>query len=96
MLVELLTGHINQHYTLHKMRRAKNLSCSRHGAKKEMSEHILCECLVLEKINVQLQLEEKKKKMQNLGFARMDPDQIKEARLSCIVALCKEAGNSFL
>ncbi len=44
-------------------------------------EHILCEFLVLEKIG-----------MQTLGFARMDPDQIKEARLSSTVALDKGAG----
>ncbi len=66
---------------LHKMRRAKTPSCRRCGAEKEMSVHILCECPVLEKV-----------RMQNLGFARMDPEQIKEARLSGIVALGKGAG----
>ncbi len=66
---------------LRKMRRAKNPSCKRCGAEKETLEHILCECLVLEKI-----------RMQTLGLARMDPDQIKEARLSSIVALGKGAG----
>ncbi len=49
--------------------------------RKETLEHILCECLVLEKI-----------KMQTLGFARVDPDQIKEARRSSIVALGKRTG----
>ncbi len=47
---------------------------------KETSAHILCECraLALEKIRIE-----------TIGFARMDPDQVKEARLSCIVALVK-------
>ncbi len=81
MLVRLLTGHINLHYTLHKIRRAKNPSCRRCGAEKETLEHILCECMVLKKI-----------KMRTLGFARMDPDRIKEARLSCIVAFGKGTG----
>ncbi len=36
-----------------------------------MLENILSECLVLEK-----------RSMQTLDFARMNPDQIKEARLS--------------
>ncbi len=48
---------------------------------KETSLHILCECLVLEKV-----------RMQTLGFTRIDLEQIKEARLSGIVALSKEAG----
>ncbi len=39
------------------------------------------ECPVLEKV-----------RMQTLGFVRMDPEQIKEARLSGIVALGKGAG----
>ncbi len=77
MLVGFLTGRINLHYILHKMRRAKNLSCRRCDAEKETSEHILCECPMLEKI-----------RMQTLGFVRMDPDQV---RLSSIVALGKEA-----
>ncbi len=81
MLVGLLTGQINLHYMLYKMRRAKNPSCRRCGAEKEISEHILCECLGLEKI-----------KMQTLCFARMDPDQIKKARLNSIVAFGKGAG----
>ncbi len=46
-----------------------------------MLEHILCEFLVLEKIRVQ-----------TLGFAKMEPDQIKEVRLSSIVAFGKGAG----
>ncbi len=62
MLVGLLAGHINLHYMLHKMRRGKIPSC-RCGAEKETFEHILCECLALEKI-----------RMHTLGFARMDPD----------------------
>ncbi len=78
MLVGLLTGHINLQYMLHKMRRAKTPSCRRCGAEKETLVHILCECLLLEKV-----------RMQTLGFARMDPEQIKEASLSCIVALGK-------
>ncbi len=55
--------------------------CRRCGAEKKRSEHILCECLALEKI-----------RMQTLGFARMDPDQIKEVRLSSIVAFGNGAG----
>ncbi len=43
--------------------------------KKEMLVHILCGCPVLEKL-----------RMQTWGFARMDPEQIKVARLSRIVA----------
>ncbi len=87
MLVGFLIRHTNLHYMLHKMRRAKNPSCRRCGAEKETSEHILCECLVFEKIRMQI-----------LGFARMDSDQIKEARLSSIVAFGKGAGllNSLL
>ncbi len=69
MLVGLLTGHINLQYMLYKMRRAKTLSCRRYGAEKETSVHILCECLVLEKV-----------RMRTLDFARMGPEQIKEAR----------------
>ncbi len=80
MLAGLLTRHINLRYMLHKMRRAKT-SCRRCGAEKETSVHILCEYPVLEKI-----------RMQTLGFARMNLEQIKEARLSGIVALGKEAG----
>ncbi len=79
MLVELLTGHINLGNMLHKMRRAKTPSSRRCGAKKETSVHILGEAL--DKI-----------RMQNLGFDRMDPDQIKETRPSSIVALGKGAG----
>ncbi len=80
MLIGLLTGHNNLYYMLHKLRRAKNLPCRRCSAEKETLEHILRECLVLEKI-----------RMQNLGFARTDPDQIKEARLNNIVAYGKGA-----
>ncbi len=72
---------------LHKMRRANSPSCRRCGAEKKTAVHILGECVVLEKV-----------RMQTLGFARMDPEQIKEARLSGIVALSKGAGllNSLL
>ncbi len=80
MLIGLLTRHINLHYMLHKMRRKKNPSCKRCGAEKEPSE-FLCECLVLENI-----------RMQTLAFVRMDPDQIKEARLSSIVPFGKGTG----
>ncbi len=80
MLIGLLTGHINLQYMLHKMRRAKTSSCRRCGAEKETSVHILCECPVLEKV-----------RMQTLGCTRMDPEQIKEARLSGIMALGKRA-----
>ncbi len=52
---------------LHKMRRAKTL-CRRCGAEKEMLVRILCGCPALGKL-----------RMQTLGFARMDPEQIKEA-----------------
>ncbi len=81
MLVGLLTEHINLQYMLHKMRRAKTPLCRRCSAEKETSVHILCKCAMLEKV-----------RMQTLGFARMDPEQIKEARLSGIAALGKEAG----
>ncbi len=56
-------------------------------AEMETSVHILCKCPVLEKVRMQI-----------LGFARMDAEQIKEARLSGIVALSKGAGllNSLL
>ncbi len=53
MLVGLLTGYINLHYMLHKMRRAKNPSCRRCGAEKETSEYILCKCLGLEEVRMQ-------------------------------------------
>ncbi len=52
MLVGPLTGHVNMHYMLHKIRKAKNSSC-RCGAEKETSEYILCECVVLEKVKMQ-------------------------------------------
>ncbi len=81
MLAGLLTGHINLQYELHKMRRAKTLLCRRCDVEKETSVHILCGRPALEKL-----------RMQNLGFARIDPEQIKEARLSAIVALVKGAG----
>ncbi len=81
MLAGLLTGHINLQHTLHEMRRAKTPSCGRCGAEKETSAHIVCECPVLETV-----------RMQTLGFARMDLEQVKEARLSGIVALGKGAG----
>ncbi len=80
MLVGLLTGHINLQHMLHKMR-AKTPSFRRCGAEMETLVHILCECPVLEKVRIQ-----------TLGFARMNPEQIKEARLSGIVALGKGAG----
>ncbi len=63
------------------MRRAKTPSCRRCSAEKETSVRILCECSVLEKV-----------RMQTLGFARMESEQIKEERLSGIVALGKGAG----
>ncbi len=44
MLAGLLTGHINLHYIMRKMRRAKTPSCRRCGVEKETSVHILCEC----------------------------------------------------
>ncbi len=46
-----------------------------------MSVHILSECPALET-----------KRMQTLDFARMNPDRIKEARLSSIALLGKGAG----
>ncbi len=49
--------------------------------RKRKSVHILRECPVLEKVI-----------MQTLGFARMDPEQIKEVRLSGIMVLGKGAG----
>ncbi len=77
----LLTGHISLQYMLQKIRRAKTPSCRRCGAEKETSVHILCECPVLEKVRMQI-----------FDFARMDLEQIKDARPSGIVALGKGAG----
>ncbi len=77
MLVGLLT---NLHYMPQKVRRAKTASCSRCGAEKETLAHKLFENSALEKIRIQ-----------TLGFVRMDPDQVKEAWLSSIVALGKGA-----
>ncbi len=87
MLVGLLTVHMNLRYILHKMRRAKTPSCRRYGADKETSVHILCKYTVLEKVRMQI-----------LDFAMMDLEQIKEARLSGIVAFGKGTGllNSLL
>ncbi len=79
ILVELLTEHINLQYILQKMRRARTLSCR--CAEKETSVHILYECPVLKKIRMQI-----------LGFARMDPEEIKEAKLSSIMTLGKGTG----
>ncbi len=73
LLVGLLTGHINLLYMLHKMRRAETPSRWRCGAEKETSVYILCECAVLEKVTGQ-----------TVSFPRMDPEQIKGARLSAI------------
>ncbi len=81
MLVGFLTRHINLHYMLHKIRRAKAPSCRRCGAEKDTLVHILCECLALEKIRIK-----------TFGFARMDSDQIKGTRLSSIMTLNKGAG----
>ncbi len=44
MLVRLLTGHINLHYMLHKIKKLKTSSCGGRGAEKETSMYILCEC----------------------------------------------------
>ncbi len=44
---------------------------------------ILCECLVLEKVRMQTQ---------TLGFAKMNPGQIKEARVSGIITLGNGVG----
>ncbi len=60
---------------------SKDSLMQRCGAEKEMSVHVLCECPVLEKV-----------RMQTLGFARMDPEEVKEARLSGIVAPGKGTG----
>ncbi len=50
----------------------------RGGVEKETLVHILCGCPTWKKL-----------KMQTLGFARIDLEQIKEARVSGIVALDK-------
>ncbi len=76
-----LTGHINLQYILHKVGRAKNTSCRRCDAEKKILAHIPCQCPVLEKV-----------RMQTLGIARMDVEQIKVTRLNGIVALGKGAG----
>ncbi len=65
---------------MHKMKRVET-PLWRCGAEKEMLVYILSEYSVLEKI-----------RMQTLGFARMDQEQIKEAGLSGIVVLGKKAG----
>ncbi len=49
--------------------------------RKGTSVHILYGCSTLEKL-----------RMQTLGFARMNPEKIKKARLSGIMALGKGAG----
>ncbi len=73
MLVGLLTGHINLQYILHKMRRVKTPSCRRCGTKKETLVYIQCGCPTLENL-----------RMQTLGFARMDTEQIRgEAEWDC-------------
>ncbi len=69
------------HYMLHKMRRAKTTSRRRYGAEKVTSAHIRYEWPALEKVRIQ-----------TLCFAGVDTDQVKEARLSSIVALGKGAG----
>ncbi len=66
MLVGLLTGHVNLQYMLHEMRIAKTPLCGKRDAEKEISVHKLCKCPVLEKV-----------RMQTLGFARMNPEQIR-------------------
>ncbi len=76
LLVELLTGHINLRYMLHKMERMKTTTCRTYGAEKETLVHILCNCLALEK-----------EKTEVLDTDQMDPDQFMEVRLSGIVAL---------
>ncbi len=78
MLVGLLTGHTNRHHMLHRMRRARIPSCRRYVTEKETSAHVLGECRELERIRIQ-----------TLGFARMDPGQEKEARLSSVVTCGK-------
>ncbi len=82
MLIGLRTRHFNLQYMLHKMRRAKTPSCRRCGAEKETSVHILCECPVLEKVRIG-----------TLGFTRMDPERIKEARLSGNMTLGRREGS---
>ncbi len=72
---------LDQLSLLIKMRRAKTPSCRRCSAENETSVDILCKCPVLEKV-----------RMQTLDLARMDPEQIKEAKLSRTVALGKGAG----
>ncbi len=57
---------------------SKKLPHRRCGTEKEKSGNILCECPALEKI-----------RMQTLCFAGIDPDQIKEAKLSSIMVLGK-------
>ncbi len=81
MLVGLLTGRINLQYMLHKMRRAKTLSCRRCGAEKETSVHILCECPVLG-IG----------KDADLGFCQDRSTINKRGEAEYIVALRKGAG----
>ncbi len=78
MLVGFLTGHISLQFMQCTMWRAKTSLCRRCGIEKETLVHVLCECPMLEKV-----------RMQTLSFARMDPEQIKEASLSGIMALVR-------
>ncbi len=81
MMVGLLTGHINLQYMQQKMRKAKTPSYRRYGAEKENIGKQKCGCPPLEKL-----------KMLTFGFARMDQEPIKEARLSGIVVLSNGDG----
>ncbi len=80
MLARLLTRHVDMNYMLHKMETVKSPSSRKCGAEKETSVYILRECSALERV-----------RRKTLGRARMEPDQIKEVRLSRIIALSKGA-----
>ncbi len=81
MLGGLITRHINLQYMLHKIRRTKTPRCRKCGAEKETLVHNLCECPLLEKVE-----------MRTLDFARTDLQLIKEKRLSEIMVFGKGAG----
>ncbi len=68
-------------YMLQKMVSVKSTSCKKCGAEKETSVNIICECLALERLM-----------RKSLGRVLMESNQIKEVRLSGIVALGKGTG----
>ncbi len=81
MLVGFLTGHIHLYSMLHKMRRAKTTHVEDVVQKRKRRYTFY----------VNVRHWKRSFRIQTLGFARMDLDQVKEARLSSIVVLGKGA-----